>query len=482
MTSTSGPASSPPSFEGRGSLRTEHDLIGDRDLPADAYIGIHTLRAVENFPLSGIPLSAHPELVCALASVKQAAALANRDLGVLDPERAGAIARACEEIREGALHDHFLVDVLQGGAGTSTNMNANEVVANRALDLLGAARGDYARLSPNGHVNLGQSTNDAYPTAVKTALYAAARGLNLAQGVLADTLADRAHAFADVVKLGRTQLQDAVPMTLGQEFAAFSLGVRDDTAAIEHAARALCEINMGGTAIGTGLNAHPGFAEACTGHLARVTGIPVRTARDLVEATQGVGAFIELSGALRRFALRLVKVCNDLRLLASGPQAGFAEIRLPELQAGSSIMPGKVNPVIPEAVTQVCFDAIGADATVAMAAQAGQLQLNAFEPLIAHALLTALRRTTAACRLLAERCVAGIEADAERTYAHASGSAVLATALNPVIGYRRSTELARRCVVERRTVRDLAAEARVLPSEQLDGILDPRRLTGLQPG
>ncbi|WP_431683757.1 aspartate ammonia-lyase [Kitasatospora sp. KL5] len=479
MTSTGGSTPSRTFPEGQGPLRTEHDLIGDRDLPADAYIGIHTLRAVENFPLSGIPLSAHPELVSALASVKQAAALAHRDLGVLDAERAGAIVRACEEIRAGALHEHFVVDVLQGGAGTSTNMNANEVIANRALEILGAVRGDYARLGPNDHVNLGQSTNDAYPTAVKIALHAAARGLGLAQGVLADALADRAHAFGDVVKLGRTQLQDAVPMTLGQEFGAFALGVCDDTTAVEHAARALCEVTMGGTAIGTGLNAHPGFAEACTDHLARITRMPLRPARDLVEATQGVGAFIELSSALRRFALRLIKVCNDLRLLASGPQAGLAEIRLPELQAGSSIMPGKVNPVIPEAVTQVCFDAIGADASVAMAAQAGQLQLNAFEPLIAHALLTSLGRMTAACRLLAERCVAGIQADAERAYAHASGSAVLATALNPVIGYRRSTELARRCVAERRTVRDLAGEARVLPSEQLDGILDPRRLTGV---
>ncbi|MFD9126101.1 lyase family protein [Kitasatospora sp. NPDC059571] len=357
-------------------------------------------------------------------------------------------------------------------------MNANEVIANRALDLLGAQRGDYTRLGPNDHVNLGQSTNDAYPTAVKVALHGAAADLNRAMALLAETLTERARAFTDVVKLGRTQLQDAVPMTLGQEFGTFALGVADDTAILTRAADALCEVNLGGTAIGTGLNAHPRFSESCTRHLARITGMPVHPARDLIEATQGVGAFVEVSGALRRIALRLIKVCNDLRLLASGPQAGLAEIRLPELQAGSSIMPGKVNPVIPEAVTQVCFDVVGADAAVALAAQAGQLQLNAFEPLMAHALLTSLARLSAACRLLARRCVSGIRADEERALAHVRGSAVLATALNPLIGYGPSTELARRSVTERRSVRELAGESRVLPGELLDELLDPRRLAG----
>ncbi|GAA4876780.1 aspartate ammonia-lyase [Kitasatospora terrestris] len=467
-----------PPAPGNSAQRVEHDLLGDRELPADAYIGIHTLRAAENFPLTGTPISVHPELVAAIAAVKQAAALAHCDLGVLDTGLGDAIAAACQEIRSGLWHEHFVVDVLQGGAGTSTNMNANEVIANRALQLLGSEPGNYALLSPNDHVNLGQSTNDAYPTAVKLALHEATRVLMPSMDRLATALAERATAFEDIVKLGRTQLQDAVPMTLGQEFRAFELGVRDDITVLHRSAEALCEINMGGTAIGTGLNAHPGFAQACADHLARITGVPVHPARDLVEATQSTGAFIELSSALKRFALRLVKLCNDLRLLASGPQAGLAEIKLPELQAGSSIMPGKVNPVIPEAVTQVCFDVIAADTAVSLAAQAGQLQLNAFEPLIAHTLLTAQRRLAAACSLLAGACIAGIRADAERTYSQASGSAVLATALNPVLGYELSTELARRAVAQRRPVRDVAREAEVLPAEVLDDLLDPRRLVG----
>nr|WP_285737379.1 aspartate ammonia-lyase [Kitasatospora phosalacinea] len=467
-----------PTEPGSGPRRVEHDLLGERELPAGAYIGIHTLRATENFPLTGTPVSVHPELVTALAAVKQAAALAHRELGVLDARRCEAVVAACREIRAGLWHEHFVVDVLQGGAGTSTNMNANEVIANRALEILGSAPGDYALLSPNDHVNLGQSTNDAYPTAVKLALHEAAHALAPAMERLSAALAERGAAFADVVKLGRTQLQDAVPMTLGQEFGAFALGVRDDTAVLLRSTRALCEITMGGTAIGTGLNAHPGFARACADHLAEITGVPVHPARDLVEATQSTGAFIELSHALKRFALRLVKLCNDLRLLSSGPSAGLAEIALPELQAGSSIMPGKVNPVVPEAVTQVCFDVVAADTAVSLAAQAGQLQLNAFEPLIAHRLLTAQRHLAAACTLLATACIEGIRADAERAYGHASGSAALATALNPVIGYELSTELARRAVAQRRPVREVAGEAGVLPPEVLDELLDPRRLVG----
>ncbi|RKE23580.1 aspartate ammonia-lyase [Streptomyces sp. TLI_171] len=467
-----------PSDRGAVDQRVERDLLGERHLPADSYTGIHTLRATENFPLTGTPVSAHPELVAGIAAVKQAAALAHHDLGVLDADLTGAVVAACQEIRDGHWHELFVVDVLQGGAGTSTNMNANEVIANRALELLGSKPGTYTLLSPNDHVNLGQSTNDAYPTAVRLALYESAHTLVPAIEELAAALGERGVAFDAVLKLGRTQLQDAVPMTLGQEFRAFELGVRDDIAALARAARALCEINMGGTAIGTGLNAHPGFGRACTDHLARITGVPVHLARDLVEATQSTAAFIELSSALRRFALRLIKLCNDLRLLASGPQAGLAEIKLPELQAGSSIMPGKVNPVVPEAVTQVCFDVIGADTAVAFAAQAGQLQLNAFEPLIAHSLLTAQRRLRAACTLLATACIGGITANAERTHHQASMSAALAAALNPAIGYQRSTQIARRAVSEQRSVRDVACEAEVLPPEVLDALLDPRRLVG----
>ncbi|MFE1347315.1 aspartate ammonia-lyase [Streptomyces sp. NPDC058757] len=457
-------------------MRKEHDLIGEREVDPSVYWGIHTLRASENFPLTGIALSAHPELVVALAGVKEAAALAHLDLGTLPEERGRAIVRACREIRAGRLHDQFVVDVLQGGAGTSANMNANEVIANRALELLGRPRGSYAHLHPNDDVNRSQSTNDAYPTAAKLALYTAAGRLLDAMSVLRDAFAERGKAFAGTVKLGRTQLQDAVPMTLGQEFDAFALTVDDDVRLVRDARDALLEVNLGGTAIGTGLNADAGFADLAVAHLAAVSSAPVRSARDRVESTQGVGAFLRLSGALRQSVLRLSKICNDLRLLASGPRSGLGEIRLPELQAGSSIMPGKVNPVVPEAVNQVCFDVVGADAAVCAAAQAGQLQLNAFEPLIVHHLLNSANRLDAACGLLAERCVAGIEANEDHLRVLVENSPGLATALNPVIGYQRATALARRCQATGVPVRELASRDGLLPDEQLTALLDPRHL------
>ncbi|MFE1377997.1 aspartate ammonia-lyase [Streptomyces sp. NPDC058740] len=456
--------------------REEKDLIGVREIGEDVYWGIHTLRALENFPLTGLPLSVHPELVAALAAVKEAAALAHLDLGTLPEERARAVVAACREIRAGRLLDQFVVDVLQGGAGTSANMNANEVIANRALELLGHARGSYEHLHPHDDVNRSQSTNDVYPTAVKLALHSATGHLLDGMTVLRNAFVERGGAFAKTVKLGRTQLQDAVPMTLGQEFDAFALTVRDDADFVRLAADSLLEVNLGGTAIGTGLNADEGFADLAVHHLRTVSAARVRAARDLVESTQGVGAFLRLSGALRQFALRLSKVCNDLRLLASGPGAGLGEIRLPELQAGSSIMPGKVNPVLPEAVNQVCFDVVGADAAVAAAAQAGQLQLNAFEPLMAHHLLNSVNRLDAACRLLAARCVVGVEADEERLRGLVEKSAGLATALNPVIGYQRATSLARECRKTGVPVRELAVRDGVLPEEGLDLLLDPLRL------
>ncbi|WP_086826614.1 aspartate ammonia-lyase [Streptomyces sp. NRRL B-24572] len=454
----------------------EKDLIGMREVREDVYWGIHTLRALENFPLTGLPLAVHPELVAALAAVKEAAALAHLDLGTLPEERARAVVAACREIRAGRLLDQFVVDVLQGGAGTSANMNANEVIANRALELLGHVRGDYEHLHPHDDVNRSQSTNDVYPTAVKLALHSAAGNLLDGMTVLCDAFVERGGAFAKTVKLGRTQLQDAVPMTLGQEFDAFALTVRDDADFIRLAADSLLEVNLGGTAIGTGLNADDGFAHLAVHHLRAITALPVRAARDLVESTQGVGGFLRLSGSLRQFALRLSKICNDLRLLASGPGAGFGEIRLPELQAGSSIMPGKVNPVMPEAVNQVCFDVIGADAAVSAAAQAGQLQLNAFEPLMAHHLLNSVNRLDAACRLLAARCVVGIEADEERLRALVEKSAGLATALNPVIGYQQATALARECRATGVPVRELAVREGALPEDGIDLLLDPLRL------
>ena len=363
--------------------RIEHDLLGDREVPADAYWGVHTLRAVENFPISGRPIGEVPELVRALAAIKAAAAMANADLGLLSPERRDAIVAACEELRAGKLHDQFVVDQIQGGAGTSTNMNANEVIANRALELMGHAKGEYKYLHPNEHVNMGQSTNDVYPTALRLAAWRGLNNLIIALESLRGAFAEKAVEFADILKMGRTQLQEAVPMTLGQEFNTYAVMMAEDETRLAEVSALVCEINLGATAIGTGITAHPEYAERVRARLAEITTIPVVTAFDLVEATQDTGAFVQVSGVLKRVAVKLSKICNDLRLLSSGPRAGFNEINLPAKQAGSSIMPGKVNPVIPEVVNQVAFEVIGNDVTITMAAEGGQLQLNAFEPVIA---------------------------------------------------------------------------------------------------
>ncbi|MEU8584838.1 aspartate ammonia-lyase [Streptomyces abikoensis] len=457
-------------------FRSEHDLLGDRDVPAHAYYGVHTLRAVENFPITGTPIAAYPDLVTALAAVKQAAAQANRDLGLLPGDKADAIVRACEEIRAGRLHDHFVVDVIQGGAGTSTNMNANEVIANRALEHLGHAKGDYRRLHPLEDVNAGQSTNDVYPTAVRISLQLAADGLLEAMEVLRLAFAAKAEEFADVLKMGRTQLQDAVPMTLGQEFAAYAVMLAEDRARLEEARALLREINLGGTAIGTGLNAHPEYPELACRHLGAITGIPLSVAGDLVEATQDMGAFVQLSGVLKRIAVKLSKTCNDLRLLSCGPRAGLAEINLPAVQAGSSIMPGKVNPVIPEVVNQVAFEVIGNDVTVTMAAESGQLQLNAFEPVIAHSLLKSIAHLRSGCLTLAERCVTGITANREHLAQLVGQSIGLATALNPHIGYEKATAVAQEALTTGASVRDLVLAKGLLTPERLEEILHPDNL------
>ncbi len=457
--------------------RIEHDLIGERAVPADAYYGIHTLRALENFPITGIPLSVHRELIVALASVKQAAALANRELGLIEKRKTTAIVRACEEIRDGRLHEQFVVDPIQGGAGTSSNMNANEVIANRGLELLGHARGEYEHLHPLEDVNRSQSTNDVYPTAVNVALYLMAGALHDVMGELHDAFEDKATEFADVIKLGRTQLQDAVPMRLGQEFGAYAVMVAEDRQRLHEAGRLICEINLGGTAIGTGLNAHPRYAELAQQHLAEITGLPLVGSPDLVEATQDPGAFVQLSGVLKRIAVKLSKTCNDLRLLASGPRAGLAEITLPAVQAGSSIMPGKVNPVIPEVVNEVAFEVVGNDVTVSMAAEAGQLQLNAFEPIIAHCLFRSLRHLRAACLVLAERCVTGITANREHLRQEVEDSIGLVTALNPYIGYEQATAVAQEALTTGRGVYELVLAKGLLPKERLDEILRPEQLT-----
>ncbi|MEV6400613.1 aspartate ammonia-lyase [Streptomyces sp. NPDC051907] len=456
--------------------RVEHDLLGDRAVPADAYYGVHTLRATENFPITGTPISAYPDLVTALAAVKQAAASANRDLGLLDADKAAAVVEACEEIRSGRLHDQFVVDVVQGGAGTSTNMNANEVIANRALEILGHPRGDYGRLHPLQDVNAGQSTNDVYPTAVKVALHLSAQRLLAAMDVLRRAFAAKAGEFADVVKMGRTQLQDAVPMTLGQEFGAWAVMLEEDQHRLAEACALVREINLGGTAIGTGLNAHPDYAQAACRHLAAITDIPLTVADDLVEATQDAGAFVQLSGVLKRIAVKLSKICNDLRLLSSGPRAGFGEISLPAVQAGSSIMPGKVNPVIPEVVNQIAFEVIGNDVTVTFAAEAGQLQLNAFEPVIAHSLLKSLKHLEAGCTTLADRCVVGITANREHLAQLVGSSIGIATALNPHIGYEQATLVAQEALLTGSSVYDLVLAGGLLSEERLREILHPDNL------
>ncbi|GAB2961094.1 aspartate ammonia-lyase [Saccharothrix stipae] len=453
--------------------RRERDLLGERDVPEDAYWGVHTLRATENFPITGTPISAYPHLVEAMAAVKEAAALANEELGLLDSTKAAAIVEACREIRAGKLLDQFVVDVIQGGAGTSTNMNANEVVANRALELLGHEKGRYRHLHPNEDVNLCQSTNDVYPTAVKIATVFAVRALLEAMAILQDAFARKAVEFRDVLKMGRTQLQDAVPMTLGQEFSTYAVMVEEDRARLTEAAGLVHEINLGATAIGTGLNAPAGYAEAARRHLAAITGLPLVTAANLVEATQDCGAFVQVSGVLKRIAVKLSKTCNDLRLLSSGPRAGLGEITLPPVQAGSSIMPGKVNPVIPEVVNQVAFEVIGNDVTITMAAEAGQLQLNAFEPIILHSLSKSVTHLRSACVTLAERCVSGITANTETLRATVENSIGLVTALNPHIGYTAATEIAKEALATGRGVAELVLERGLLPAATLAALLRP---------
>ncbi|WP_396917013.1 aspartate ammonia-lyase [Mycolicibacterium sp.] len=460
-------------------VRVEQDSLGTLEVPASAYYGVHTARALANFPISGIALSVYPLFVDALAAVKQAAAEANRDLGLLDDERAEAITAACREIAAGALHDQFVVDVIQGGAGTSTNMNANEVIANRALELLGACRGDYERLHPLEHVNRSQSTNDVYPTAIKVALQVQIAALHATMTDLAAAFGTKAAEFATVLKMGRTQLQDAVPMTLGQEFSTYAVMLAEDAERLQEAARLVTEINLGGTAIGTGLNAHPRYAALVCEKLSAITGFQLSTAGNLVEATQDVGAFVQVSGVLKRTALKLSKICNDLRLLSSGPRAGFNEINLPAVQAGSSIMPGKVNPVIPEVVNQVAFEVVGNDVTISMAAEAGQLQLNAFEPIIAHCLFQSLAHLDAACRTLRDRCVLGITANRERLYESVTNSIGVITALNPYIGYATAARIAKSALETGKPIPEIVVAEGLLSADRVAELLAPESLAGL---
>ncbi|HOC44333.1 MAG TPA: aspartate ammonia-lyase [Thermoanaerobaculales bacterium] len=464
-----------------GATRTEHDLLGERKVPADARYGIQTLRAVENFPITGIRLAHFPHLVRALAMVKQAAARANHTLGLLPDNLAAAIDRACQEVIDGHWHGHFVVDVIQGGAGTSTNMNANEVIANRALELMGRPLGDYEHCHPNNHLNLSQSTNDVYPTAVRVALILRMAELLGALRELERALRFKAAEFSDALKMGRTQLQDAVPMTLGQEFEAYAVTTAEDIARLEETARLFLEINLGGTAIGTGINADPRYPALAIAELARISGLSLVAAPNLVEATPDTGAFVMFSGVLKRVAVKLSKMCNDLRLLSSGPRCGLGEINLPAMQPGSSIMPGKVNPVIPEVVNQIAFQVIGNDLTITLAAEAGQLQLNVMEPVITFALFESLDMLAAGVRTLSERCIAGIAANRERMNAMVEGSIGLVTALVPVLGYERASAIAKEALASGRGVREIVRAAGDLDDAELDRLLSPEAMTRPRP-
>lgn len=454
-----------------GVVRSEHDLLGDRDVPENVLWGIQTLRGLENFSISGVRLSQFPEMIEALALVKRVCATVNCRLGRLAPEVHDVIVEACDEIRKGQWHGHFVVDMIQGGAGTSTNMNINEVVANRALDLMGEPRGNYAKVHPNNHVNMSQSTNDVYPSAIKLTLLVMSESLLEEMDLLADSFHERGEAFAQVIKMGRTQLQDAVPMTLGQEFHAWGRIIRAGTESVRSGLKSLRFLNLGGTAIGTGINAPPDFPELVVEELNRLTDLQVDRSVDLVEGTQDTGAFVELSGVLQMLAVRLSKICNDLRLLSSGPRCGLNEINLPPMQPGSSIMPGKVNPVIPEVVNQVAFQIIGLNNSVAMASEAGQLELNVFEPLIAYDLFTSLKMLRNAASTLRIRCIDGITANEEHTRAMVQNSIGIVTALNPVIGYEAATRIAREALEKNRSVYDLVLEENLMEKEQLDDLL-----------
>ena len=458
-------------------VRREHDSLGERDVPNHAYYGVQTVRAVENFPFSGIHVRHYEHFVRALACVKKAAAQANAELGVLDLKIADAIGKACEEILAGKLHDQFPVDMIQGGAGTSTNMCANEVIANRALEFLGHAKGEYQFCHPNDHVNCSQSTNDAYPTAIKLGVWFTLRDTLGGLRELKLALEEKAKAFADVIKMGRTENQDAVPMTLGQEFSAYAVMIGDGIRHLEHAGNELLETNMGATAIGTGLNSPAGYAPLCTKKLAEISGAPVRLADNLVEATQDSGEFALMSGAMKTAAVQVSKICNDLRWLSSGPRCGLYEIRLPAMQPGSSIMPGKVNPVVPEVVSQICFQIIGNDVTVSMASEASELELNMAEPIIAFNLFFGLTLLRNAAIVLAARCIAGIEPNRERCREYVQNSIGLVTALNPVLGYEKSAAIAKEALKTGGSVYDLVIAKGWLTKEKLDELLKPENMT-----
>ncbi|RXQ87828.1 aspartate ammonia-lyase [Ancylomarina salipaludis] len=456
--------------------RQEHDLLGYKEVPADAYYGIQTLRAVENFDICGVKLSFYPLFIDALAMVKMASAKANNELGLLSDELTKVIVQAGEEVLSGEYYDQFPVDMIQGGAGTSTNMNANEVIANRALELMGFEKGEYEHCHPNNHINLSQSTNDAYPTAIKIALINHNTRLVEVLKNLVESFRAKGKEFAHVIKMGRTQLQDAVPMTLGQEFEAYAVNLEEEIARLNQNAQLFREVNMGATAIGTGINSEPEYSEKVVRHLQQITNLDIVLAGNLIEATPDTGSYVMYSSALKRLAIKLSKICNDLRLMSAGPRCGLNEINLPKMQPGSSIMPGKVNPVIPEVVNQVAFKVIGNDLTVTFAAEAGQLQLNVMEPVLVRSILESMEMLEKAMDVLKDKCITGITANEEVCRAMVLNSIGIVTALNPTLGYEASSALAKEALADNRSVYDLVLEKNLLTKEMLDELLQPERM------
>ena len=460
-------------------MRLEHDLLGELQVPDSAYWGVHTARAVKNFNISGVSIGHYRSLVRALGYIKEASALANHELGELPDELFKPIQQACVEVREGKFDTEFVVDAIQGGAGTSTNMNANEVIANRALEIAGYNKGQYQHIHPLNHVNMSQSTNDVYPTAIKVSLIIELNALLAEMQLLRESFAAKANEFSSVIKMGRTQLQDAVPMTLGQEFSTYDITMGEDESRIREIIRLLSEINLGGTAIGTQLNTPDGYAKSVTKHLSNITEHNFVLAENLIEATQDTGVFVSASSVMKRVAVKLSKIANDLRLLSSGPRAGLGEINLPPQQAGSSIMPGKVNPVIPEVVNQIAFTVIGNDLTVTMASEAGQLELNAFEPIIARSLMMSITYLRRGCATLRTLCVDGITANVEYLRMTVENSIGLVTAISPRIGYENATAVAKEAQATGKSVREVVLQMNLLTSEEFDAILgDVDRLTG----
>ncbi len=455
----------------QAAFRVEHDFLGERRISNDCYYGIQTLRASENFDISGIQIKQAPPLIKAFGYVKKATALANMELDIIPQHIGDAIVVACDELIAGKFLDQFVVDIIQGGAGTSTNMNVNEVLANRALEILGYEKGRYDIIHPNNHVNRSQSTNDTYPTAIKLALHYQLSNLMGSIKQLQKAFYDKADAFKGIYKMGRTQLQDAVPMTLGQEFESFGAAFDDILDRVTVDQDLILRINLGATAIGTGINAPANFSQLATRHLRHITNIPLQVANNLIEATWDTNAFLQISSVAKQIAVKLSKICNDLRLLSSGPRTGLNEINLPQLQPGSSIMPGKINPVIPEVVNQVAFHVIGADVSNTIACEAGQLQLNVMEPVIAFNLFHNIMMLRRACDTLAKKCINGITANADHCYDLVKNSVAIVTALNPALGYETSAEIAKEALNTGKSVYELVLEKKLLSQEVLDNIL-----------